>query len=167
MKTKEQKESFIKISGEDLKRIMKLNNRHKNLYLYLCSKATFQHRLFGIYKRESYSTLRNGVNATSDLEEFSDITAIKRACQKLEKLNIIKIINVKDNLIISLDSGAQIELISHIIKQDYKSFNLSLKRISEIRELFELDFSYFVLQYSKSRENFNLKEIEEAANIFS
>lgn len=166
MKIKEQKEAFVRIDKDELLKLIQLKDTHKSLYLYLCSRITFAHRLYGIYKKETYTTLRNGVNSATKETTYKDITALKRACKQLEKANLIKILWEKDNLIISLDSAAQIEFVSIIIKQDYKSFNLSLKRISEIKTIFGLDFSYFVEVFRADSFKKDSKQLEELVSVF-
>ena len=101
------------------------------IYLTLCQHATFKYGFWGVYSKQSYTTLKNSLLACGEKRE---IIQIQRSIKKMEKEKIITVINKKNELIISLEPNATIDTLKKAIEEDIDAFNLYAKRIKEIED---------------------------------
>ncbi|WP_198085371.1 hypothetical protein [Variovorax sp. E3] len=153
----EQKQQFINLPKDAVKRLFspELNDFDHKLYIYLRFKSTFKYELFGIYKQETFQTLKNAINDACGTSK--DITQIKRSISKLEKLKLLTVQNSKSCLVVCLDYTKTLADTVSAIEKDYKTFNLYPERLKELRDAIGVNTAA-VFQN-------NQKQIEESTDL--
>ncbi|WCM90655.1 hypothetical protein [Acidovorax sp. NCPPB 3576] len=160
--TTSNKEQFLNVDKKHFYVLFSknLNCYDRLVYFTICARATFKYQIFGIYKEETFTTLKNSVFAQSNSNDdfYKDITALKRSLAKLEKNNLIKVLSNK-NLIISLDTKQTIEQVFRAIALNVNDFNIYAKRIAELEKAFNLKIYVKTIEQEK-------EDSKEIAEIF-
>ena len=130
----EKEQQFLRIDKQnELNKILKLNEKEIKIYLYICSRMTFNQDIFGVFSKKSLSSIANSL-------EFENIQ-VKRSLKKLEKESLLYVVNQNENLILSKNQ-INIDELKLIIEQNYFDFNLRPERLKELKEFFnwQIDF---------------------------
>lgn len=119
----------------------------RKVFYTLCAHATFKHKVFGIYSRQTYSTLVNAVEALTN--DRKQIAHLQRSVRRLEDAGLVKVLfesrevehfnKSKGNqdhkeLIISLDTTATLQSICSAIENNVEDFNIYAERIKELEK---------------------------------
>lgn len=121
----------------------------RKVFYTLCAHATFKHKVFGIYSRQTYSTLVNAVEALTN--DRKQIAHLQRSVRRLEDACLVKVLfesrevehfnksKGKGNqdhkeLIISLDTTATLQSICSAIENNVEDFNIYAERIKELEK---------------------------------
>ncbi|MPT55027.1 MULTISPECIES: hypothetical protein [Delftia] len=119
----------------------------RKVFYTLCANATFKHKVFGIYSRQTYSTLVNAVEALTN--DRKQIAHLQRSVRRLEDAGLVKVLfesrdvehfnKSKGNqdhkeLIISLDTTATLQSICSAIENNVEDFNIYAERIKELEK---------------------------------
>lgn len=135
---KEKKQDFyFSINHNALNKLSKLKPIHYQLFIYLCSKMSFNNAIVGVFHR---------LTEYSIAKEFKlDKTVIRWHLEKLEENKLIKIIS-KSPLIIQIIESPRtttIETISHLLKYvklNENEFNFNDIRFKKRKEEFYNEF---------------------------
>lgn len=102
------------------------------VYLIICRHSTFKHQVFGIYKHQSYTTLQKLIENRTKSDVA--ISTLQRSIKRLEKLELIKVLHSKKELIISLDYKKELKDVYTAIESNVQDFNIYADRIKELEE---------------------------------
>ena len=124
------------------------------MYFTLCNHATFKHRVFGVYKHQTFATLN------SLIENFAcekrQILQLQRCIKKLEKGGLVKVLEKKTELIIALDTNLTMQDLKFKIENQICDFNIWADRIGELEKNLGLKFNI--------RPVFSKQELEKLAD---
>lgn len=138
---------YINIKIEVYKKLHSRNitEYDRKVYGTLCAHATFKHRVWGVYSRQTYYTLAKAVEELTN--DRKQIDHLQRSVRRLEGAGLVKILfqsreleevskkkmdpNHKE-LIISLDASATLESICSAIGNNIEDFNIHADRIREL-----------------------------------
>ncbi|MCS4510383.1 hypothetical protein [Xylophilus ampelinus] len=123
---------FINISAKALTALLKaeITDYDRKVYLVLAKNATFKYNVYGVYRKQTYSTLAGIVNAATD--EDKAVIHLQRSLKRLEKSGLAKTLNSKSELIITLDPTATLATVVSAIENDREAFNIFQQRIDEL-----------------------------------
>ena len=123
---------FINISAPALSALLKddITDYDRKVYLVLAKHATFKYNVYGVYKKQTYSTLSGVVNAATD--EDKAVIHLQRSLKRLDKAGLAKTLHSKGELIITLDPLATLQSIITAVENDLKAFNIYQPRINEL-----------------------------------
>lgn len=130
----------------------KLHNKNiteydRKVFYTLCANATFKHKVWGIYSRQTYSTLVNAVEALTN--DRKQVVHLQRSVRRLEDAGLVKVVfesrevehfnKSKGNqdhkeLIIFLDTTATLQSICSAIENNVEDFNIYSERIKELEK---------------------------------
>lgn len=127
-------EKFVQLNSTEIELIIskKLANNDLVVYLYLCSKMTFAHGIFGIFSNKTVYSIHKDLG-------FSDKSVAKRAISKLAKMQLITVINSKGGLILS-KNPTTVDQLKALIEAKFADFNLTGKRLDELEEVLKIKF---------------------------
>lgn len=123
---------YINIKSSALQALFKnpITEYDRKVYFALCHQATFKHQVWGIYKRQSFTTLQNAVCALTD--DKKQLLQVQRSVKKLENAKLIKVLHSKDELIISFEQTATLASVCSLIERNIEDFNIYADRIKEL-----------------------------------
>ncbi|WP_374409502.1 hypothetical protein [Hydrogenophaga sp.] len=137
-------EYFLNINRQDLEKFEDLTQKEIIIYLTICSKMTFKQQIFGVFKQvTSYDLVK--------FFKLNDTTQIKRIFKKFEKLNLLYVVNFKDNLILS-KTKLTTEELKEILEQNFSDFNIRAERLKELKEFFKWQIDFKAIYAKKSQQ---------------
>ncbi|WP_208942080.1 hypothetical protein [Paracidovorax avenae] len=119
----------------------------RKVYGTLCAHATFKHRIWGVYSRQTYYTLAKAVEELTN--DRKQIDHLQRSVRRLEGAGLVKVLfQSKDleeasgkkidpdhkELIISLDPSATLQSLCNAIENNIEDFNIYADRIRELEK---------------------------------
>lgn len=138
---------YININKEtELKALLNLNEKSLKAYLYICSKMTFKHKIFGIFKQITAYKLYTEL-------KLKDNKDFKRVLKHLENAKLLYIVNYQENLILSKNKITT-EDLKNIIIDNFKDFNIRAERLKELKDFFnwQIDFKKIYTQKKAHKE---------------
>ena len=168
---------YINIEVEAFKKLHSKNitEYDRKVYGTLCAHATFKHRVWGVYSRQTYYTLANAVEALTN--DRKQIEHLQRSVRRLEGAGLVKVVfqsrEVKPvskndpkpppkELIISLESTATLQSLLTAIAENIEDFNIYADRIKELERNLGVK-----LNIVRKKNNAELeKESEEINDLF-
>ena len=132
---------YINIKSSALQALFQttITEYDRKVYFTLCHHATFKHQIWGIYKRQSFTTLQNAVSSLTD--DKKQLLQVQRSVKKLEKAKLIKVLNSTNELIISLDYEKELKDVYTAIESNVQDFNIYADRIKELEENLSIKLS--------------------------
>lgn len=146
---------FIHIENDALKKLYAVHTEYdRKVYFTLCNHATFKHKVFGVYKHQTFSTLNNLIDALT--KDKKQVQQLQRSITKLEKSGLIKVLEKKNELIIALDTNLTMQDLKFKIENQICDFNIWADRIGELEK--NLGFKFNI------RPVFSKQELEKLAD---
>ena len=127
----------------------KFNETDLKIYLYICSKMTFVHGLFGIFSNHTVYSIQKAL-------EYDEKNTVKRSLEKLQKHKLLYVISKNKALIIS-KTNQTLAQVQDIIENFCVDFNLSEERLSELEKLLSIKFNRGKI-YAKIEEEKKIQE---------
>ncbi|GKS85738.1 hypothetical protein AVMA1855_16320 [Acidovorax sp. SUPP1855] len=140
---------YINIEVEVFKKLHSRNitDYDRKVYGTLCAHATFKHRVWGVYSRQTYYTLAKAVEELTN--DRKQIDHLQRSVRRLEHAGLVKVLfqsreiesKTKNKmkpppkeLIISLNPTATLQSLLTSIEQNIEDFNIYADRIRELEK---------------------------------
>lgn len=142
---------FINLGQSELKALIskKFNETDIKIYLYICSKMTFAHGLFGIFSNHTIYSIQKDL-------EYDDKNTVKRAIEKLEKNKLLFVVSRKKGLILS-KSDVTTAQVQSLIESNYEDFNLNNDRLTELEQILSIQFNRGKI-YAKINEEKRIRD---------
>ena len=151
---------YINVSNADLKKLFhEFTEYDRKVYFTLCNHATFKHRVFGVYKHQTFATLNSLIENFAG--EKRQILQLQRCIKKLEKGGLVKVIEKKNELIIALDPEMTIETLKAKIENHITDFNIWADRIGQLEANLDIKFDIKFDKVKKIQSNTSAQEQTE------